>query len=61
MKTTQTTYCKRFDNSCYHHQCIADGTAVIMLQVLMVSQEKSAVKVKNAKGCHCSDVQSREA
>jgi len=35
MKTTQTTYCKRFDNSCYHHQCIANWTAVIMLQVLI--------------------------
>jgi len=21
MKTMQTTYCKCFDNSCYHHQC----------------------------------------
>jgi len=26
--------CKRFDNSCYHHQCIANRTAVILLQVL---------------------------
>ena len=25
MKTIQTTYCKRFDNSCYHHQCIANN------------------------------------
>jgi len=24
MKTIQTTYCKRFDNSGYHHQCIAN-------------------------------------
>jgi len=24
MKTIQMTYCKRFDNSCYHHQCIAN-------------------------------------
>ena len=35
MKTIQTTYRKRFDNSCYHHQCIANWTAVIMLQVLI--------------------------
>jgi len=40
MKTTAiendtTTYCKGFDNSCYHHQCIAYWTAVIMLQVLI--------------------------
>jgi len=28
MKQMQTTYCKRFDNSCYHHQCIANWTAV---------------------------------
>jgi len=21
---TQTTYWKRFDNSCYHHQCIVN-------------------------------------
>ena len=32
-----------FDNSCYR-QCIVNWTAVILLQVLMVSQEKSAVK-----------------
>ena len=25
MKTIQMTYCKRFDNSCYHHQCIANS------------------------------------
>jgi len=24
MKMIQMTYCKRFDNSCYHHQCIAN-------------------------------------
>jgi len=35
MTTIQTTFCKRFDNSCYHHQCIANWTAVIMLQVLI--------------------------
>jgi len=29
------TYCKRFDNSCYHHQCIANLLAVITLQVLI--------------------------
>jgi len=23
MKTISTTYSKRFDNCCYHHQCIA--------------------------------------
>jgi len=34
-KTIQLTYCKRFDNSCYHHQCIANRTAVILLQVLI--------------------------
>jgi len=28
MKTISTTYCRRFDNSCYHHQCFADWTAV---------------------------------
>jgi len=30
-------HCKRFDNSCYqyHHQCIANWSAVIMLQVLI--------------------------
>ena len=36
MRTIKTTYCKRFDNSCYHHQCIANWTAVIMLQVLII-------------------------
>jgi len=30
-KTIKMTYCKRFDNSCYHHQCIANRTAVILL------------------------------
>jgi len=35
MKTIETTYWKRFDNSCYHHQCIANWTAVVMLQVLI--------------------------
>ena len=35
MKTIQMTYCKRFGNSCYHHQCIANWTAVVMLQVLI--------------------------
>ena len=44
MKKISTTYCRRFDNSCYHHQCIANGTAVILVQVLMVSQERNAVK-----------------
>jgi len=24
MKTIKMTYRKRFDNSCYHHQCIAN-------------------------------------
>jgi len=27
-KTIQMTNCKRFDNSCYHYQCIANWTAV---------------------------------
>ena len=31
MKTISTTYCKRFDSSCYHPQCIANSTALIML------------------------------
>ena len=26
MKTIQTTYCKSFDNSCHHHQCIANSS-----------------------------------
>jgi len=30
MKTIQTTYCKRFGNSCYHHQCIANYLAGFM-------------------------------
>jgi len=34
MKAVSTTYCRRVDNSCYHHQCIANWTAVILLQVL---------------------------
>ena len=29
MKMMQTTYCKRSDNSCYHHQCIANWRAVV--------------------------------
>jgi len=40
MKTISKTCCKRFDNSCYHHQCIANRTAVILLQVLTVIQAK---------------------
>jgi len=28
MKTISTTYCKRFDNSCYHHQCIANSNSI---------------------------------
>jgi len=59
MKTILMTYCKRFDSSCDHHQCIANWTAVIFLQVLMDSQEKSAVKMKNAQGCFGSDVVAR--
>ena len=35
MKTISTTDCKRFDNSCYHHQYIANWIAVIMLRVLI--------------------------
>jgi len=31
-KTIQMTYCKHFDNSCYHHQCIANRTAARSLQ-----------------------------
>jgi len=48
-----------FVNSCYHHQCIANWTAMILLQLLMVSHEKSAVRMKNAKGCFGSDVVAR--
>ena len=44
------TYCKRFDNSCYHHQCIANRTAVILLQVLIGhSGEKRCKKWKTQK------------
>ena len=56
MKTISTTYCRHFDNFCYHHQCIANWTAVILLQVLMASQEKTLWKMKNAKDCFGSDV-----
>ena len=35
MKTISTTYCKRFDDYCYHHQYVANWTAVIMLHVLI--------------------------
>jgi len=56
MKTISTTYCKRFDNSCYHHQCIANWTAAIMLQVLIGHSGKMRCeKMKNAKGCFGSD------
>jgi len=49
MKMISTTYCKRFDNSCYH-QCIANWTAVIMMQVLIGHWgEKRCEKMKNAK------------
>jgi len=44
MKTISPTHRRRFDDSCYHHHCIVNWIAVILLQVLMVSQEKSAVK-----------------
>ena len=50
MKTISMTYCKRFDNSCYHLQCIANWTAVILLQVRMASQEESAVKNEKHEG-----------
>ena len=57
MKMIQTTNCKRFDNSCYHHQCVANWTAEIMLQVFIGhSGEKRCEKMKNAKGCFGSDV-----
>jgi len=47
MKTISTTYCNRFDLSCYHRQCIANLTAVIMLQVLIGhSGEKRCEKEK---------------
>ena len=50
MKTISTTYCKRFDNSCYHHQCIVDWTAVIILQVhIGHSGEKRCEKWKTQK------------
>ena len=34
----QTTYCKRFDNSCYHHQCIANTVDLItkILKILFL-------------------------
>ena len=49
MEMIQTTYCKHFDNSCYHHQYIANWTAVIMLQVLIGdSGERRCEKMKNA-------------
>jgi len=49
MKTISTTYCKRFDNSRYHHRCIANWTAVIILQVLIGhSGENRCEKMKNA-------------
>jgi len=34
-------FCRRLDNSCYHHQFIYNWTAVILLQVFIVSQEKT--------------------
>jgi len=43
MKTISTTYCKRFDNSRYHHRCIANWTAVIILQVLIWSLRRKAL------------------
>ena len=56
MKTISTTYYKCFDNSSYHHQCIANWTAVIMLEVLIGhSGEKRCEKMENAKGCFGSD------
>jgi len=43
----QMTYCKRFDNFCYHHRCIANWTAVIMLQVLV--GHSGETRCKNAQ------------
>jgi len=43
-QTIQMTYCKRFDNSCYHHQCIAIKLQWCCCRYLLVIQEKSAVK-----------------
>ena len=46
MKMMSTTYCKRFDSASYH-QCIANWTAVIMLQVLIGhSGENRCEKIK---------------
>ena len=57
MKTIQMTCCKRFNNSCYRRQCIANWTAVIMLQVLIGhSGEKRCEKMKNVKGSFDTDV-----
>ena len=58
-KTIQLTYCKSFDSSCYHHQCIVNWSAVILLQVLIGLMEKNAAKIKNAKSCFGSDVVER--
>jgi len=45
----QTTFCRRFSNSCCHYQCICNWTAVLLLQVLMFSRDKSAVKNKKTQ------------
>ena len=59
-ETISTTYCKRFKNSCYHHQCIANWTAVIMLQVLIGhTGDKRCEKIKYVKGCFGNDVVGR--
>ena len=42
--TNDIQYCKRFDNSCYHHQCIAIELQWSCCRFLLVIQEKSAVK-----------------
>ena len=55
----QMTYCKRFDNSSYQHQCIAIELQWSCCRFLLVIQEKSAEKMKNAKGCFSSDVVAR--
>jgi len=38
------TFYRRLGNSCCHHRHFCKWTVVILLQVLMVSQEKRAVK-----------------
>jgi len=35
MKTISTTYCRRFDNSCYRHQCIANCAICRCLQYVV--------------------------